>query len=70
MERADAMWAGLDPLMDQKASAAYDQAAAQLKELRDAHEQAGQSERFQKNLTAFRERYARRSAMMRRIEEL
>ena len=70
MERADAIWAGLDPLMDQKVTAAYDQVAAQLKELRDAHEQAGESARFQQTLTAFRERYARRPAMMRRIEDL
>jgi len=70
MERADALWAGLDPLMDQKVMAAYDQAATQLKELRDAHEQAGETARFQQKLTAFRERYARRPAMMRRIREL
>jgi len=70
MERADALWAGLDPLMDQKVTAAYDQAATQLKELRDAHEQAGETARFQQKLTAFRERYARRPAMMRRIREL
>jgi leucyl aminopeptidase (aminopeptidase T) len=70
MERADAIWAGLDPLMDQKVTAAYDQVAAQLKELRDAHEQAGESARFQQKLTAFRDRYARRPAMMCRIEKL
>jgi hypothetical protein len=70
MERADAIWAGLDPLMDQKVVTAYDQVAAQLKELRDAHEQAGESARFQHKLTVFRERYARRPAMMRRIKEL
>ncbi|HOY57588.1 MAG TPA: hypothetical protein PK640_05540 [Verrucomicrobiota bacterium] len=34
------------------------------------HAQAGQSARFQERLTAFRARYARRSAMMRRIENL
>jgi hypothetical protein len=70
MERADTIWAGLDPLMDQKATAAYDQAAAQLTDLRDAHEQAGAGARFRQKLTAFRERYARRQAMLRRIEEL
>jgi hypothetical protein len=70
MERADRIWADLDPLMDQKVTAAYDQVAAQLKELRDAHDQAGESETFRQKLTAFRERYARRPAMMRRIEEL
>jgi hypothetical protein len=70
MQQADALWAGLDPLMDQKVAAAYDQVAAHLQELRDAHEQAGQSNRFRQKLTAFRERYARRTAMLRRIEKL
>jgi len=70
MERADTIWAGLDSIMDQKVASAYDQAAAQLKELRDAHEQAGGNSRFQERLRAFRERHARRPAMMRRIKEL
>ncbi len=70
MERADTIWAALDPLMDQKVTAAYDQVAAQLQELRDAHEQAGEGMRFRQKLTVFRERYARRPAMMRRIEKL
>ena len=70
MQRADIIWAGLDPLIDQKVASAYDQAAAQLEELRDAHEQAGENARFQQKLTTFRERYARRPAMLRRIEKL
>jgi hypothetical protein len=70
MERADAIWAGLEPLMDQKVAAAYDQVASQLQELRDAHEQAGESTRFRRKLTAFRERYARRTGMLRRIDKL
>jgi hypothetical protein len=70
MERADTIWAALDPLMDQKVTAAYDQVAAQLQELRDAHDQAGEGVTFRQKLAAFRERYARRPAMMRRIEEL
>lgn len=70
MEQADVIWVGLDPLMDQKVTAAYDQVAAQLQELRDAHDQAGERATFRRRLTAFRERYARRPAMMRRIEEL
>ena len=69
-QRADTIWAGLDPLMDQKVASAYDQAAAQLQELRDAHEQAGENARFQQKLTTFRERYARRPAMLRRMEKL
>lgn len=69
-ERADTIWAGLDQLMDQKVASAYEQATAQMRELRDAHEQAGEHANFQKRLTAFRERYARRPAMLRRIEGL
>jgi hypothetical protein len=70
MQRVDTIWGGLDPLMAQKDASAYDQAAAQLQELRDAHELAGQNARFEQKLTAFRERYARRPAMLRRIEKL
>ena len=70
MQRADAVWASLDPLMDQKTAAAYDQVAAQLEELRDAHAQAGNSPRFEQDLAVFRERYARRSSMLRKIEKL
>ena len=70
MKRADKIWAGLDPLMDQKIASAYDDAAAQLKELRDAYKQADKDAEFQDRLAAFREHYARRPAMMRRIKEL
>ncbi len=70
MQRADSLWASLDALIDQKIASAYDQAAAQLQELRDAHEQAGKAARFQERLAAFRERYARRQAMMRRVKNL
>ena len=41
MQRADTIWSGLDALMDQKIASAYDQAAAQLQEMRDAYAQAG-----------------------------
>ena len=70
MKRADTIWAGLDPLMDQKIASVYDQATAQLQELRDAYLQAQETASFQQKLNAFRERYARRSAMIRRIEDL
>lgn len=69
-QRADSIWASLDALMEEKTASAYDQAAAQLQELRGAHEQAGENATFQEKLTAFRERYARRPAMMRRIGKL
>ncbi len=70
LQRADTLWAGLDALMDQRIASAYDQAAAQLQELRDAYAQAGDSAGFQKRLREFRLRYPNRPAMLRRIEKL
>ena len=70
MQRADTVWSGLDPLMDQKIASAYDQAAAQLQELRDAYAQAGDIGGFQQKLKGFRLRYSNRPAMLRRIEKL
>jgi hypothetical protein len=70
MQRADTLWSGLDPLMDQKIASAYDQAADQLQELRDAYAQAGDMDGFQQKLTGFRLRYSNRPAMLRRIEKL
>jgi hypothetical protein len=70
MERADSMWAGLDHLMDLKIASAYEQATAQLQELRDAHQEVGEHSKFQRRQTIFREQYARRPAMLRRIEKL
>jgi hypothetical protein len=70
MQRADTMWSGLDPLMDRKIASAYDQAAAQLQELRDAYAQAGDIVGFQQKLRGFRLRYSNRPAMLRRIEKL
>ena len=56
--------------MDEKIASAYDQAAAQLRELRDAFAQAGDLDRFQQKLTEFRLRCANRPAMLRRIQKL
>ena len=70
MQRAETIWIGLNNLMDQKIASTYEQAAAQLQELRDAYEQAGEHASFQQQLTTFRERYARRPAMLRRIEKV
>ncbi len=69
-QRADSTWSGLDLLMEQKIGSAYDQAAAQLQELRDAYAQAGSVGAFQQRLAAFRGRYSNRPAMLRRIEKL
>jgi hypothetical protein len=70
MQRADNLWPGLDLLMDQKIASAYEQAATQLKELRDAYAQAGDLGSFQQKLAGFRLRYSNRPAMLRRIENL
>ena len=70
MQRADAVWSGLAPLMDQKIASAYDQVAAQLQELHDAYAQAGDLHGFEQKLAGFRDRYANRPAMLRRIEKL
>jgi hypothetical protein len=70
MKRADTLWSGLDPLMDQRIASAYDQAATQLRELGDAYAQAGDIGGFQQKLKGFRLRYSNRPAMLRRIEKL
>ena len=69
-QRGDSIWSGLDRLMEQKIGSAYDQAAAQLKELREAYNQAGTISAFQQRLAGFRARYSNRPAMLRRIEKL
>jgi hypothetical protein len=69
-QRAESIWSALDTLMDQKIASAYDQAATQLQELRDAYSQAGSVGLFQQSLAGFRRRYSNRPAMMRRIERL
>ncbi len=70
LQRADAIWSGLDALMDQKIASAYDQVANQLQELRDAYGQAHDIGAFQQKLAEFRRRYSNRPAMLRRIEKL
>jgi hypothetical protein len=70
MQRADTLWSALNPLVDQRIASAYDQAAVQLRELRDAYAQAGDIGDFQQKLREFRVRYSNRPAMLRRIEKL
>ena len=69
-QRANTIWSGLDPLMEQKIASAYAQAAAQLQELRDAYAQTGDIGGYQQKLDGFRLRYSNRPAMLRRIEKL
>src|SRR5260370_37391037 len=56
MQRADTVWSGLDPLMDQKIASAYHQAATQLQGLREAYAQAGDVGGLQQKLQGFRRR--------------
>jgi hypothetical protein len=70
MERADSVWNELDPLMDKKVVSAYDVVAKQLEELRDAYRLHKRDSEFREKLAAFKKCYARRPAMMHRIEEL
>ena len=56
--------------MDQKVASAYEQAAAQLQELRAAYIQADDSAAFNQKLSEFRHRYSHRPAMLRRIQTL
>lgn len=69
-QRADTLWTELDALLDRKTTAAYDEAAHHLQDLNAAHAQAGESARFQARLAAFRQRAARRPALLRRILSL
>ena len=48
----------------------YKFVAKKLKELRDASRLENREFNFQQRLAAFRDRYSRRSAMMRRINKL
>jgi len=70
MKRADTLWSGLDSLMDQRIASAYDQAAAELKELRDAYAHAADIGGFQQKLAGFRRQYSNRPAILRRIANL
>jgi len=70
LQRSDTLWSGIEPLMARKIASAYEQAAAQLQELRDAYAQAGDIGGFQQRLSVFRRRYSNRPAMLRRIEKL
>ncbi len=70
LARADAIWSGLDALMDKRVAAAYDLVMKQVRDLRDAYRQGGQDAVFNAKLAAFREKYHRRFAMMQRLEGL
>ena len=69
-ERADVIWTDFTPLMEVKKPSTYKIVAKQLKELKEAYDQAGKDDDFQTRLTEFRDLYSRRSAMMSLITEL
>lgn len=68
--QSQAIWKRLDQCLVKKTPSAYDSALEQLKELRDAYAQAEDAGEFATQLSLFRERYARRPALMRRIDAL
>lgn len=70
LKRADTIWPGLDALMERKVASAYDEVAAKLSELRDSYLQADREADFKQQLEDFRDRYSRRSGMLRRIAKL
>ena len=70
MERADAAWDEADSLAQHKGKTSYDKAAERVHELSDAYALAGRNDEYQRCLRAFRERHARRPALIRRIAQL
>jgi len=70
MQRADAIWSEIDKLMEQKISKAYDEAAKKMIDLHDASKQEKKEAEFNRRLIAFKAKYSRRAAMMRRISKM
>lgn len=68
--RADEVWREAEAMAELKKSSAYDQAAARLRDLRDAYALAGRSAEFRQRLEMFRQEYARRPALLRRLSDL
>lgn len=69
-EQSEAIWTMLDQLLVNKTPSAYDTAAKQLKELRDAYFQQDDLGEFLERMSLFRGRYGRRPALIRRLDEL
>ena len=69
-QRADEVWTKAEKLAGPAKSSAYDQAAALVKDLRDAYDLAGRSTEFRQRLEAFRVEFAKRPALLRRLAEL
>ncbi len=68
--RADEVWREAEAMAELKKASAYDQAAARIKDLRDAYALAGRSAEFRRRLETFRQGYARRPALLRRLSDL
>ncbi len=62
-------WKQVCQLAEQRIAATYEQARDLLVDLRDACMLQGRADEFQRMLGEFRATYARRSALMRRLDE-
>lgn len=70
LARADEIWQEVDSLAERKTASAYDQASKQLHDLAAAYALADRTPQFQERLAALRAKFARRYALMRRIQNL
>ena len=67
--REDKAWREVDALIQQSQAKAYDGAVQLLKKLGDLAEHQGRRSVFEERLGQIRERYSRRSALLRRLRE-
>ena len=65
----DRQWKHAHSLAEGRTAATYDQALALLVDLRDAYALRQQGAEFRRKLGEFRTAYARRSALMRRLDD-
>ena len=70
LARSEAVWQEVDSLAEQKTAAAYDQIGKQVHDLSAAHALGVRAAEFEARLSAFRAKYSRRPALMRRIKDL
>ena len=68
-EREAESWQEVDALIGRKTGSAYEDAVQLLRRLRDLAEYKGRAMDFQGRVREIRERYSRRSALMRRLRE-
>lgn len=68
--RGDKAWQEVEALIAEKKTDAYRQAAKLLRKLSELADEQGQSQQFQQRLESIREKYRRRSALMRELRNL